>query len=563
MRLSIAHKLLAGFLTVAIISGCAGVSYILSMRKVQSTVDRVLEQHVMLKGMADNLKFYAISQNSSLQSYLLNQDTFYHTNLQTDNRQTEKLLNEMSPMLLDQPESRKMVDLMKNMNRYYSEKAEGLFGLPQESLEGAFLEAKTDLMLMGDAIVHYAQQLSDEQTREMLAVKTEMEKTNADAIRLTMAIGIAVFVLAVGIGLYMARMISRPIRLLSAAARSISEGNLGGDPLVLKQKDELAMLAEAFNRMQDNLRVIVTEINESTGHLINISGEVAAGTEETSRAAEHMASVMAELASTSSSRVEATKNGQEAVMAVDADIRSIDRNSRTAMNVATQAQEMAVSGEKGLAEAVRQMNTIRQRMDAIERTMSSLEKRSGEIEEMNNVISSIGMQTNLLSLNAAIEAARAGEHGRGFAVVTTEIRKLANETNASADKVKALVQAIQSDTRQVGLSVKEMNDEVAQGVQTTSSVSELFDQIKRLTDSTTSEIQEVTEALHHLSGHSEKIVNTMDRISEMTQTLAESTESVGAATEQQLACMEQNSAHTSTLHEMSAKLRQTVLHFKL
>ncbi|AKG34186.1 hypothetical protein VK70_06015 [Paenibacillus durus ATCC 35681] len=524
---------------------------------------KILEHHVMLKGKADNLKFYAISQNSSLQSYLLNQDTFYHTNLQTDNSQTDQLLDEMSSMMGDQPESRKMVDLMKSMNRYYSEKADVLFGLPQESLEGAFLEAKTDLMLMGDAIVHYAQQLSDEQNREMLAVKAEMEKTNADAIRLTMVIGIAVFVLAVGIGLYMARMISRPIRLLSSAARSISEGNLDGDPLVLKQKDELAMLAEAFNRMQDNLRVIVTEINESTEHLINISGEVAAGTEETSRAAEHMASVMGELASTSSSRVEATKNGQEAVMAVHDDIQGIDRNSRTAMNVARQAQEMAVSGEKGLAEAVRQMNTIRQRMEAIERTMSSLEKRSGEIEEMNNVISSIGVQTNLLSLNAAIEAARAGEHGRGFAVVTTEIRKLANETNASAEKVKALVQAIQSDTRQVGLSVREMNDEVAQGVQTTSSVSELFDQIKRLTDSTTSEIQEVTAALHNLSGHSEKIVHTMDQISEMTKTLAESTESVGAATEQQLACMEQNSAHTTTLHEMSAKLRQTVLHFKL
>ncbi|MDT3427030.1 methyl-accepting chemotaxis protein [Paenibacillus forsythiae] len=563
MRISIVHKLLAGFLVVAIISGCAGVSYIQSMRKVQGSVTEVLEHHVLLKGMADNLKFYAISQNSSLQSYLLNQDTFYHTNLQLDNSQTDKLLEEMSPMLGDQPESRKAVDLMKSMNRYYSEKAEALFGLPQESVEGAFLKAKTDLMLMGDAIVHYAQQLSDEQNREMLAVKTEMERTNEDAVRLTMAIGIAVFVLAVGIGLYIARMISRPIRLLSSAAQSISEGNLAGDPLVLKQKDELGVLAEAFNRMQDNLRIIVTEINESTEQLITISGEVAAGTEETSRAAEHMASVMSDLASTSSSRVEATENGQEAVMAVHDDIRGIDRNSQAAMNVARQAQEKAVAGEQGLANAVRQMNMIRQRMEAIERTMSSLEKRSAEIEEMNNVISSIGVQTNLLSLNAAIEAARAGEQGRGFAVVTTEIRKLANETNASADKVKALVQAIQSDTRQVGLSVREMNDEVAQGVQTTSSVSELFDQIKRLTDSTTSEIQEVTEALHNLSGHSGMIVHTMDRISEMTRTVEESTDSVGAVTEQQLACMEQNLAHTTTLHEMSAKLRQTVLHFKL
>ncbi|AHV96770.1 HAMP domain-containing methyl-accepting chemotaxis protein [Paenibacillus sabinae] len=563
MRLSIAHKLLAGFLIVAIISGCAGVSYIQSMRKVQRTMAKVLEQHVKVKEQADNLKFYAISQNSNLQSYLLNQDTFYHMKLQTDNSRTEQLLDEMSPLLAEQPESRKMIDLMKSMNRYYSEKAETLFALPKESLEGTFLEAKTDLMLMGDSIVHYAQQLSDEQNREMLAVKAALDRTNAEAIRITMAIGIAVFVLAVGIGLYMARLISRPIRQLSSAVRSISEGNLGGEPLVLKQKDELGVLAEAFGRMQDNLRVIVKEINESTEQLITISAEVAAGTEETSRAAEHMAAVMSDLATTSGSRVEATKQGQEAVMAVDADIRNIDRNSQAAMDVARQAQDMAVLGESGLAGAVSQMNTIRERMEDIERTMESLEKRSAEIEVMNNVISSIGVQTNLLSLNAAIEAARAGEQGRGFAVVTTEIRKLANETNASAEKVRALVQAIQSDTRQVGLSVREMNDEVAQGVQTTSSVSELFERIKSLTNDTTGEIHEVTEALHHLSGHSEKIVYTMDRISEMTKTVAESTESVGAATEQQLACMEQNSAHTSMLHEMSAKLRQTVLHFKL
>ncbi len=223
----------------------------------------------------------------------------------------------------------------------------------------------------------------------------------------------------------------------------------------------------------------------------------------------------------------------------------------------------SLKGEQEIQRVTVQMQAIQTRMGQIEQVIRSLGKRSEEIEEINNAISSIATQTNLLSLNAAIEAARAGEHGRGFAVVTSEIRKLSNETNESAVRIRNLVQAIQSETGKAGQSVHDMVEEVHQGTAAAGSVNELFHTIKQLTDRTTQQIGSVTDELQHLNGNSGKVVQSMEYISTTTGNIASGTESVSAAAEEQLAFLEQSAAHTATLHHMAEKLQQAVARFKL
>ncbi|MCL9662889.1 methyl-accepting chemotaxis protein [Paenibacillus hunanensis] len=562
MKWTILQKLLASFLLIALIAGGAGVIYIHSLDKIHDSTDHIFDQYAVLKSEADNLKFYATVQNSNMLTYMLSRDSYYGSELLTANQQTSNLLNSMKSKVTD-TKSLQQIDYLLKMNDYYKSGSERLIQMTPAEVSNAYLDIKTSLIPMGGVLVKFAQQFSDEQDSLMTAAREQTEQTIINTRLTAIIVTVLNLVLAILIGALVSRIISKPLRLLSSNAKQIANGELNIADVQVKQRDEIGQLAESFNLMKNNLRELVQEINGNTDQVITISREVASGTSETSKAAEHVAGIMYELSSNTGGQVSTVENGLKSIYDISSNIHQIDENSQQARDIAIQAQTESLKGEQEIQRVTVQMQAIQTRMGQIEQVIHSLGKRSEEIEEINNAISSIATQTNLLSLNAAIEAARAGEHGRGFAVVTSEIRKLSNETNESAVRIRNLVQAIQSETGKAGQSVHDMVEEVYQGTAAAGSVNELFHTIKQLTDRTTQQIGSVTDELQHLNGNSGKVVQSMEYISTTTGNIASGTESVSAAAEEQLAFLEQSAAHTATLHHMAEKLQQAVARFKL
>ena len=95
-------------------------------------------------------------------------------------------------------------------------------------------------------------------------------------------------------------------------------------------------------------------------------------------------------------------------------------------------------------------------VDRAHATMADLDRSAAEIGEVVKLITSIARQTNLLALNATIEAARAGAAGRGFTVVATEVKQLAQETARATDDIARRVQAIQSGTSAALAAIEEV-----------------------------------------------------------------------------------------------------------
>ncbi len=562
MKWTILQKLLASFLLIALIAGGAGVIYIHSLDKIHDSTDHIFDQYAVLKSEADNLKFYATVQNSNMLTYMLSRDSYYGSELLTANQQTSNLLNSMKSKVTD-TKSLQQIDYLLKMNDYYKSGSERLIQMTPAEVSNAYLDIKTSLIPMGGVLVKFAQQFSDEQDSLMTAAREQTEQTIINTRLTAIIVTVLNLALAILIGALVSRIISKPLRLLSSNAKQIANGELNIADVQVKQRDEIGQLAESFNLMKNNLRELVQEINGNTDQVITISREVASGTSETSKAAEHVAGIMYELSSNTGGQVSTVENGLKSIYDISSNIHQIDENSQQARDIAIQAQTESLKGEQEIQRVTVQMQAIQTRMGQIEQVIRSLGKRSEEIEEINNAISSIATQTNLLSLNAAIEAARAGEHGRGFAVVTSEIRKLSNETNESAVRIRNLVQAIQSETGKAGQSVHDMVEEVHQGTAAAGSVNELFHTIKQLTDRTTQQIGSVTDELQHLNGNSGKVVQSMEYISTTTGNIASGTESVSAAAEEQLAFLEQSAAHTATLHHMAEKLQQAVARFKL
>ena len=112
--------------------------------------------------------------------------------------------------------------------------------------------------------------------------------------------------------------------------------------------------------------------------------------------------------------------------------------------------------------------------------VKKLGESSQQIGQIVDTIAAIAEQTNLLALNAAIEAARAGEHGKGFAVVAEEVRKLAAESQSSAEEIRSRIQTIQGDTEQAVASMEGGTVEVQNGTSAIREVGVQFQDILRM-----------------------------------------------------------------------------------
>jgi methyl-accepting chemotaxis protein len=111
---------------------------------------------------------------------------------------------------------------------------------------------------------------------------------------------------------------------------------------------------------------------------------------------------------------------------------------------ARQALVLAEDGSRTVHQTMEGMSTLKDKVGAIAEQIMRLSEQTTQIGGVSDLVGDLANQTNMLALNAAVEAARAGEHGKGFGVVAAEIRKLADQSKKSSEKINALVNDIQA-----------------------------------------------------------------------------------------------------------------------
>ena len=194
------------------------------------------------------------------------------------------------------------------------------------------------------------------------------------------------------------------------------------------------------------------------------------------------------------------------------------------------------------------------------RTLGESSQQIGQIVE---AISSIADQTNLLALNAAIEAARAGEHGRGFAVVADEVRKLAAESQESAEQIKERILTIQKDTAHAVSAMEEGKTEVQLGAKAIRDVGEQFQDIMGQVNDIRNQIDEISTSVNSVSSGAGNIVDAVDSIDSVSRRTADHTSSISASTEEQSASNEEIAAASQSLAHLASDMQAAINKFKL
>jgi len=184
---------------------------------------------------------------------------------------------------------------------------------------------------------------------------------------------------------------------------------------------------------------------------------------------------------------------------------------------------LAQDGAVVIQHTQRDMIDLRIKVNAIAQQILHLSEQTSQINNITNLVSDLANQTNMLALNAAVEAARAGEHGKGFAVVAAEVRKLADQSKKSAERISALVGEIQSATNTTVMVTEEGSKTVEKGI---SSAEQAVTMFHHITDTVTDAVESTQQISLNMQQQAGAIQQVSQAMSELNAGMRETAEAV-------------------------------------
>ncbi|WP_338588378.1 methyl-accepting chemotaxis protein [Paenibacillus sp. Y5S-9] len=562
-RVSISRKLLLGFGSVLLLLIAVVVISYTQFISVEKTFTDLIRERTAKLLTIKNMIIDVKSQQVALRNFVTEENDQSEQQFKSFYEDYRKTSEELRSGI----QTPTMIDFLDRSDR----SAEEYYAFGQSVIElkkqGSTSEITRMLLDTGPTIISgFEETVTAMEQHQQNSLDTGIVNANQliqKVLRLIMIIGIISIVLGVVIALIMGRIISKPVAHVARAASRIADGDLTGEAIVVRNRDEIGELAESFNKMMENLRHLIHQVGHNADRVAASSEELTASTEQTATATEQVATTMEEIATGMDTQVSMVGDGFHTINELSTGFQQMTVNTQNMSDEATNASAKTISGNDAVQSAVGQMNSIHQTVRVLATVIEELGNHSDEIGSMVESISEISAQTNLLSLNAAIEAARAGEHGRGFEVVATEVRKLSDQSAKSAEQISVLVAAIRKGMNNASQSMVEVNAEVQEGIELVRKAGGTFEEIREAVGNVAGQTQEVSASIEQMAAGVEQINVSMKTIMEVTENAAAGTEEVSATSEEQLSAMQEIASAANDLSSMAEELQESVSRFKV
>ena len=323
------------------------------------------------------------------------------------------------------------------------------------------------------------------------------------------------------------------IRRLLDEMVDLSDGDLTIEATVTE--DITGAIADSVNQAVEEMRSLVTTINETSVRVSASAQETRATALRLEEASDHQRNQI--------------ENASGTVTTMSHAMGRMADDAGKSADIAKESVEIAVAGGETVRRTISGMDGIREQIQETSKRIKRLGESSQEIGNIVELIEDIADQTNILALNAAMQAAMAGEAGRGFAVVADEVQRLAERSANATKQIDALVKTIQADTNEAVSSMENSTAGVVNGAKLAEDAGEALQRVEQVSQEISGMTQTIAEQLQQHSSEVGSIDDTMNVIQEITSQTAEGTE--------------QTTQSIETLAQMAEQLRQTVARFKL
>lgn len=415
---------------------------------------------------------------------------------------------------------------------------------------------KASHILQGDAqtyardIMEGFSNIATNRETQVLADSQKAIQVGQNIINISMIVTVILLIAGIGIAVFTANTITRPLNRAIAQLEKIATGDLTLSHISTSLRDETSKLVHISNAVLDNNKQMMQSIKQNAEVLSAHSEELHQSANETTETSTQIATTMNELAQSAESQAGNSGDMSSKMDRFTDHLEEVSHHGEQIKHHASTALEHTKAGHNMMVDSVQQMVEID---DVVKQSVTKVHRlydQSKEITQLVKVIQDISDQTNLLALNAAIEAARAGEQGKGFAVVAGEVRKLAEQVSVSVSDITTIVDGIQHGTRDVVESLQSGYDAVEKG---TTQIKHTGDNFKTIHDAIIEVAHNVNEVSHSLN----EVLSESVQMSRIVEENAALTEESAAGIQQTTASVEQSNVSMHEVTKSADDLAQT------
>lgn len=384
----------------------------------------------------------------------------------------------------------------------------------------------------------------------------------ANSIRvLTFVMVVISCIIAMIVGTLISKGFSKSINLSIKELAKVSKGDLTVE-FRTNRRDEFALLYGSCNDMLANIRGLIMEV-ESVYDTLSVSlNKVNTSSTTFSETTKDIQTSVHEIETGVGEQTESATDCLNEMDSLFTKINVVNDNTNEIGSIAASTQVAINSGLTSMDNLNAKTKSTTDITDSVIQTIKELSVHSKNIGQIVNSINDIAEETNLLSLNASIEAARAGAAGKGFSVVATQIRKLADQCLASAGKISNIVTEITEATKEAVNTAQTAEEIVDEQVEAVAATAHSFQTLKQRIEKLSEYLESIQSSSKDMEASGSSTLNSMENISAILEETLASVTSVANVTDKQSEALTSLDDASSQLMIRAERLGDAISKFK-